>query len=132
MSDNINHPKHYAGKSMEVIDVIEAFDLDFELGNAVKYILRAGKKGPMTDDLEKAKWYIERVESNIEKENMRVWIDISAAINALPDEHKCETCNSWHRESMCGGLVARYGKCAKAKGMIKCASGSCDKWEASK
>ena len=43
-----------------VIDVIEAFDLDFRLGNAVKYILRARKKGQFEVDLEKAAWYLRR------------------------------------------------------------------------
>lgn len=48
---------------MEVIDVIEAFDLGFNLGNVVKYILRVGKKGSASswiDDLHKAKWYLDR------------------------------------------------------------------------
>lgn len=63
----INHPSHYKGKDgIEVIDVIEAFDLGFCLGNAIKYILRAGKKdnrGPFDSgwqDLKKAKWYLDR------------------------------------------------------------------------
>lgn len=62
--ETVNHPKHYQatfrGEPLEVIDVIEAFGLDFNLGNAVKYILRAGKKGPAAEDLAKARWYIER------------------------------------------------------------------------
>lgn len=57
---NIDHPKHYQGKGLEVIDVIEAFDLKFCLGNAIKYILRADKKGHEVEDLEKAIWYIQR------------------------------------------------------------------------
>ena len=44
-SDLINHPPHYKGKGMEVIEVIQAFGLSCNLGNAVKYILRAGKRG---------------------------------------------------------------------------------------
>ena len=44
---NIDRPPHYQGASgLQAIDVIEAFDLDFSLGNAVKYILRAGRKDP--------------------------------------------------------------------------------------
>lgn len=58
--DNINHPEHYQGKGLECIDVIEAFDLGFSLGNAVKYILRAGKKGDRLEDLRKAIWYLQR------------------------------------------------------------------------
>lgn len=57
----VNHPPHYQSKSgLEVIEVIEAFELDFNLGNAVKYILRAGKKCNEVEDLEKAMWYIQR------------------------------------------------------------------------
>jgi hypothetical protein len=47
-------------------------------------------------------------------------------------EKKCETCGAWSREIMCGGLVARYGKCAKARGRLKPAASSCDKWEMAK
>jgi len=63
MSDKevVENPPHYQSKTgLEVIDVIEAFELDFMLGNAIKYILRAGKKGDRTMDLKKALWYIER------------------------------------------------------------------------
>lgn len=58
--DNINHPSHYMGKGLESIQVIEAFDLGFHLGNAIKYILRAGKKGDRKEDLQKAIWYLNR------------------------------------------------------------------------
>lgn len=59
----IDHPQHYRKDSgYEAIDVIEAWGLGFSLGNALKYISRAGHKDPakMVEDLEKAKWYIER------------------------------------------------------------------------
>ncbi len=59
-NDNINKPKHYQGNGMEAIDVIESFELDFNLGNAIKYILRAGKKDDKNQDLKKACYYIER------------------------------------------------------------------------
>ena len=62
--DNINHPAHYGGadNTYEAIKVIEAWNLDFCLGNVVKYISRAGKKegNSLIQDLEKAKWYLER------------------------------------------------------------------------
>jgi len=45
---------------MEAIDVIEAFELGFNIGNSVKYLLRAGKKDCRTTDLSKALWYIQR------------------------------------------------------------------------
>lgn len=65
--ENIHHPKHYQGNGLEAIDVIEAFELDFNLGNAIKYILRAGKKDCKKQDLEKASWYIIRAIFNEDK-----------------------------------------------------------------
>jgi hypothetical protein len=58
----VDHPSHYNSGKIEVIDFIEDQKLDFHLGNAVKYITRAGKKDSCTktQDLEKAKWYIDR------------------------------------------------------------------------
>lgn len=56
----VDHPSHYQSDKFEVIDIIEAFNLGFNLGNAVKYILRAGKKDNFTQDLEKAMWYLNR------------------------------------------------------------------------
>lgn len=56
----VNHPDHYQGNKFEVIDIIEDYELGFHLGNAIKYILRADKKGNTKQDLEKAIWYIQR------------------------------------------------------------------------
>ena len=60
----VDHPQHYGGKGnkYEAIKVIEAWDLNFHLGNVVKYISRAGKKDKtkLKEDLEKAKWYLDR------------------------------------------------------------------------
>jgi hypothetical protein len=59
--DLINQPPHYKGKGgIESIEVIEAFELNFNLGNAIKYILRCNKKGNKEQDLEKAIWYLNR------------------------------------------------------------------------
>lgn len=63
MNKNVDHPQHYGGKDnpYEAIKVIEAWDLGFSLGNTIKYIARAGKKGDATlQDLEKARWYLDR------------------------------------------------------------------------
>ena len=57
--DSVNHPNHYKSKGIEAIDVIDAFGLDFCLGNVVKYVLRAGRKVNALEDIEKAKWYID-------------------------------------------------------------------------
>lgn len=56
----VNHPDHYQGNKLEVIDVIEDYNLGFHLGNAIKYILRADAKGNRKQDLQKAIWYIKR------------------------------------------------------------------------
>ena len=55
-----SHPSHYTDGKIEVIDFIEDKGLNFNRGNAVKYICRAGKKDPTKEieDLEKAMWYI--------------------------------------------------------------------------
>lgn len=60
MSNAVNHPAHYNIGKIEVIDAIEEWGLNFSLGNAVKYIARADHKGKPVEDLEKARWYIER------------------------------------------------------------------------
>lgn len=65
--DNISNPDHYtAGRKYEPRKVIMDWDLNFYLGNVVKYISRAGRKGDALLDLMKAKqyleWEIERLE----------------------------------------------------------------------
>jgi hypothetical protein len=62
MKDNVNHPTHYTTGKIEVIDFIEDQKFPYHLGNAVKYISRAGKKDPTktVEDLQKAVWYINR------------------------------------------------------------------------
>jgi N-acyl-D-aspartate/D-glutamate deacylase len=61
-NEMVDHPTHYGGEDnyYEAIKVIEAWGLGFNLGNAVKYISRAGKKLDTLEDLEKAAWYISR------------------------------------------------------------------------
>lgn len=72
MTENVHHPKHYNVGAVEVIDAIEAWDLNFNLGNAVKYIARADHKGKPIEDLHKALWYIKReIERRKEDENNR-------------------------------------------------------------
>lgn len=56
----VDHPAHYGAGTYEAINVIEAWDLGFNLGNAIKYIARAGKKGDYQEDLKKAIWYLQR------------------------------------------------------------------------
>lgn len=58
----VNHPRHYGSTEdqYEAIKVIEAWGLGFCLGNVLKYIRRAGKKGAALVDLQKAAWYLNR------------------------------------------------------------------------
>lgn len=62
MSDMVNHPSHYTTGKYEVIDFIEDRHFSYHIGNAVKYISRAGKKDPAktAEDLKKALWYVRR------------------------------------------------------------------------
>lgn len=65
----VNHPEHYGGDTTyETIKVIEAWRLNFNLGNSVKYISRAGKKGDTLEDLKKARFYLEREIQKLERE----------------------------------------------------------------
>lgn len=61
-ADPVNHPPHYTDGKIEVIDFIEDKKFGYHLGNAIKYIARAGKKDPTkkVEDLKKAIWYIQR------------------------------------------------------------------------
>ncbi len=59
--DSIHRPAHYAeGRIYEPIAVIEDWDLNYRLGNTVKYISRAGRKQNALEDLKKARWYLDR------------------------------------------------------------------------
>ena len=68
MDDFINHPGHYTLGGVETIDFIEAKELNFNLGNVIKYISRCGLKSSQVlnirektlQDLKKAKWYLDR------------------------------------------------------------------------
>ncbi len=62
LPDPVNHPSHYCDGGIETADFIEAKGLNWQRGNAIKYISRAGKKDPDTEaeDIRKAIWYLER------------------------------------------------------------------------
>lgn len=78
-NDIVNSPSHYTDGKIEVIDYIEDKKLNFNLGNTIKYISRAGKKGDRKEDLEKALWYLKR-ELGLPKEKN---ISLSVAIETL-------------------------------------------------
>ena len=69
--DAVERPAHYADTKIEVIDYIEDKGFGYHLGNAIKYISRAGKKDPAktVEDLMKAVWYIKRYIQLIEGES---------------------------------------------------------------
>jgi len=75
-SDPVNRPSHYTDGKIEIIEFIEDKKLGFCLGNAIKYISRAGKKDKAKEieDLRKAIWYINRRISEIKRkgENLEV------------------------------------------------------------
>lgn len=81
--EQVHHPAHYGGADnpYEAIKVIEAWGLDFCLGNTVKYISRAGKKdnGKLIEDLRKARWYLDR------------FIQQAEGKEAAADEHRDRT-----------------------------------------
>ena len=70
--EQVNHPQHYGGENnpYEAIKVIDAWELGFSLGNTVKYISRAGKKGKdkELEDLRKALWYLQHHIETLEKD----------------------------------------------------------------
>lgn len=67
LREYVENPFHYNSGKIEVIDFIEDQKLGFCLGNVIKYVSRAGKKdsSKIIEDLEKAKWYLEREIKNL-------------------------------------------------------------------
>lgn len=67
--DPVNHPSHYTAhpSGVECVQITE--HMNFCLGNAMKYLWRAGLKGDAVEDLKKANWYIEREISRLEKQS---------------------------------------------------------------
>ena len=82
--EKVNHPNHYQGRKMEAIQVIEAYDLNFSLGSAIKYILRAGAKPneSFEEDLNKAIWYLSR---EIERINQQYQEDLESLPQSKQD-----------------------------------------------
>ena len=92
MSDIINHPKHYNShpSGVEAITITE--HMNFCIGNAIKYLFRAGHKGRLdshVNDLRKAAWYINREIERLEKQ-------------AQPSQSKSTYCCDPHFGVPCG------------------------------
>jgi len=68
MSDAVNHPPHYTQhpSGVECIQITEHYN--FNVGNTIKYLWRAGLKGDAIEDLKKARWYLDREITKREKE----------------------------------------------------------------
>lgn len=68
--ETVNHPNHYNMGKIEAITFIEDWELNFSLGNAIKYIVRAPYKGNQVEDLEKAIWYLNRELERVKQHNI--------------------------------------------------------------
>lgn len=82
-ADMINHPPHYNQHptGVECIDIAEHFN--FNVGNAIKYLWRAGLKDDEREDLRKAIWYIRREIERRESEVRRRSTDVDAKIHPV-------------------------------------------------
>ncbi len=91
MSDVVNSPPHYRTGPIEVIEVIEGWNLGYHLGNVIKYLLRAPHKGEQLQDLQKAQWYLERyiAELAVQEEVARWKAAAPANDNARPPTRVC-------------------------------------------
>lgn len=71
MSDTVNHPAHYNTQpsGVECIEITEHFN--FNIGNAIKYLWRAGLEGDAGEDLRKARWYVDREISRLAEQAAR-------------------------------------------------------------
>jgi hypothetical protein len=69
--DAVNHPPHYRNhpSGVECIEIVE--HMNFNRGNAIKYIWRAGDKGDEIEDLEKATWYCQREIERLRREQVQ-------------------------------------------------------------
>ena len=86
----VNHPNYYVKNGIEVLDVIEAFGLNFSRGNILKYVCRAGFKNPEKEleDLEKCKVYIEREIERIKREKMIQDVEKSPLYPVYGEKHE--------------------------------------------
>ena len=66
--DNVHSPQHYTKGKIEVIDFILDQQLDFISGNIIKYVCRARHKGKLKEDLEKARWYLNKLLETLDEQ----------------------------------------------------------------
>lgn len=92
MNERVNHPAHYAGGGLEVIDAIEAWGLGFHLGNVVKYVARCDSKGDALEDLRKARWYLDR-EIERREQAPEGSADCAECGDGFESQYVCVRCN---------------------------------------
>ena len=93
MSDAVNHPPHYQGTSgIEAADVIDDFGLGYWDGNAVKYVLRAQKKGRRLEDTQKAIWCLQREAARLQASGRaeQAPAEVGRLIGAYFDAHAAD------------------------------------------
>lgn len=88
MFDPVNRPSHYAeGREHEPIDVIEDWELNYHLGNALKYISRAGRKSNnVAQDISKAIWYLERYKDQLQPRRSADDLPFLGTVSFGPDD----------------------------------------------
>ncbi len=94
-NDPIN-PNHYKQGKIEVIDFIEDQQMDFHIGNAIKYLCRFKHKGDIVNDLKKAIWYIQRRIHSEEKND----VERTKPEQIIEVPHTIQTC-PWHGCFLC-------------------------------
>ncbi len=112
MSD-VNHPSYYHPDTLEAIDVIEAWGLDFNLGNALKYLARANHKGDYLADLYKARWYINRaISQRIQAERPKNRDERGVALPEVARPEACPTCGDTepHKKLSCAFYTRAVGR----------------------
>lgn len=110
MADMVNHPAHYTDGKIEVIEYIEDKKLGYCLGNAIKYISRAGKKDKSKEieDLKKAAWYIARRIKELEGGDEKMTDnEIIKALECCKDSESCADC-----------YECPYAECANTNGCL--------------
>lgn len=130
--EKVNQPQHYSGDGITAMQIIEAFNLNFALGNVIKYALRAGRKPGEEEvqDLEKAAWYLQREleaarERAVTKENTR-----AAKTDGLEGLAAREAATSWGAvQAVDLAELAREQVETKYAALIMSLAESKDSWE---
>lgn len=65
--EQVNHPKHYNAHPSGIEAIVICEHMNFCIGNAMKYLWRAGNKGDALEDLKKARWYLDREIQRLER-----------------------------------------------------------------